>query len=101
ERRGIPGLGREDATEVRVDLADMSIGARRMDAVARGLRLPAASKVIVLVGRYDEECVLPSDARHAQLAVRIVEVREELVERLLIALQLLDVASFTGSEGEV
>jgi hypothetical protein len=59
-------LGRQQASEVSIDLADVRIRAGNVDAVAVGRTGRAARKVIAFVGGKNEQGVIASDAIRGQ-----------------------------------
>ena len=97
-RRGRPVarvVGRDEPLEVAVDLGDVAVGvrARRRDAVARSIGR-GAGEVVAFLDREHEERVGLGDPV-------VLQAGEEVTERLVVVLQLLDVARLAGSVGDV
>ena len=94
ERCLVVELRPDHRAQVAVDLADAGVVAGRDDAIAaRGRRL-VSDKVVALVDGEDEERVALVDAVGGQAV-------EELLEREVVVVQLLDVSSLTGAVREV
>src|SRR5215831_2415895 len=92
ERRRIAKLGREYRRQIGRDLTLFLIGARCVYAVAICRRGRSAGKVVVLVGRDDEERIAFRDAV-------LGEPGKKLAKGLVINLQLLDIARFAWPKG--
>ena len=94
ERRGVAELRPHHRAQVPVDLAHTVVGASDVDAVTTRRCRRVADEVVALVDGDDEERVALVDA-----VVR--ETGEELLERGVVGVQLVDVALLTRAVGEV
>src|SRR5204863_7619389 len=92
ERRRHILLGGQQASQVDRDLADLVIRARYFDAVAAWRRRRAANKVIVLVGRDDEQGVAGIDAIAS-------EAGKEGVKCGVVRLEQVDIRGPPGPRG--
>ena len=87
ERRHLP----PERVQARLQLADLGIRARHVDAVAAGRAALAADEVVVLVSREREQRVAAVDPVPGQPG-------EELAERVVVRLELGHVAGLAGPE---
>ena len=88
-------VGRDHPLEVAVDLGDVAVGvgARRRDAIARGVGRGAGEVVAFLDGDHEQRVVLGDPV--------VLEAGEEVAERLVVVLELLDVTGLAGPVGDV
>src|ERR1700722_10450733 len=85
-------LGKEQAIDEGIDLADVRISARRDDAVAARRARRAAGEVVVFVRRHEEQRVVLGDGIRRQPV-------EEFLERGVVRRELGDVSGLAGPEG--
>ena len=81
---------RDEPLQVGVDLAHVLVGARLRHAVARRVVGRRAGEVVALLDGDDEERVVLRDPV-------LLHAREELSERLVVVLELLDVPGLAGT----
>ena len=91
ERGCVLPLGQQQAVDEGIDLADMGVGAGRVNAIAicRGRR--TADKMVVFVCGNDEQRIVLGDAVSCKPC-------KELAESRVVDLELLDVGCFTRTK---